>query len=159
MARPTNEPTTLLGEAIRKRINQLGISRRELAKRSGISKQTIHDLEHSQRAFKGSTLMAIDQALKWKEGTALAFHTGDDPNRDGGESVEAKVTRYFNAIMAHLATMTTDELERELLMLEEESFGRTFPNSADAMVAYEARFKTLASQLSETWESLNGNVG
>lgn len=159
MAKARNEPTTVLGEAIRKRIDQLGISRRELAKRSGISKQTIHDLEHMNRGFQSGTLIALDRALKWEAGTALAFHIGDESARDGGESIDTKVTRYFNGIMAHLATMTTDELERELLMLEEESFGRTFPNSTEALVAYEERLRKLADSLTETWEQLNGNVG
>lgn len=103
--------------------------------------------------------MALDQALKWGEGTALAFHLGDEHAMDGGIAIEQKVTAYFNAIIRHLATMNVNDLERELLMLEEESFGRTFPNSEEAIVAYEARLEMLAKQLSETWESLNGNVG
>lgn len=158
MAVARNEPTTVLGEALRKRLDQLGMSRRELARRSGISKQTIHDIEHSDRGFHPSTLTAIDQALRWEPGTAFALSCGET-ERDSGEAIEAKVTRYFADIIKHLATMNADELERELLMLEEESFGRTFSNSADAIEAYDARLIKLAEQLAQTWESLNGNVG
>lgn len=159
MAIPKNEPTTVLGEAIRKRIQQLGLSRRELAKRSGISKQTIHELEHSDKGFSGQTLELLDAALKWEPGTSLEFWMGNPNARDGGEAIETRVTEYLTKIIRHLATMGVDELEREVIMLEEETFGRSFPNIEEAIPEYEARLQSLASRLTETWESLNGNAG
>lgn len=134
------------------------MSRRELARRSGISKQTIHNLEHSTKGFHLATFEALDRALKWQPGTAEIYHAGNQP--DSTERSKKQILRqYLTGIMIHLARMDIDDLERELLMLEEESFGRTFPTNDQAITEYEAKLQTLATHLSETWESLNGTTG
>lgn len=131
-----NTKGNLLGEQIAQRLDQLGMSRREFARRSNISRQTLHDLEHSQsKGFAESTFDAVDIGLKWEPGTAKAFHSGNRHAREViGPTKEERVNEYLKAILSRLVTMTIDELEREVLMLEEEAYGKPLTEAgSDAM--------------------------
>lgn len=129
--------SNLLGEQIAKRLEQLGMSRREFCRRFQISRQTMHDLEHATgKGFADSTFAAIDFGLKWNDGTAKAFHEGIENARElMGMTMEERINAYLEAILSRLVTMTIDELEREVLMLEEEAYGRpSTVAGSDAMV-------------------------
>lgn len=121
----TSQGTTNLGKEIAKRLQQLGLSRRELSKRVRISRQTLHLLEHEPgRNFANTTFEQLDIGLRWEPGTAAAFHKGNIHARvKGGKSMDAQVNAYLNAILERLAEMDIDALEREVLMLEEEALG------------------------------------
>lgn len=121
---------SLLGEAIAKRLDQLGMSRREFCRRFNISRPTLHDLEFNRdKEFASATFEAIDTGLKWQAGTARAFHMGKEDAQFGNMSIEDRIHAYLEQILARLITMNIDELEREVLMLEEELYGR--PLSTD----------------------------
>ena len=117
----------LLGEQIDKRLRQLGMSRRELSRHVPISRQTLHELEHNPgKGFAESTFDALDHGLKWEPGTAKLFHQGNHMARNhaGDASIDERIDEYLRRIIARLAEMDIDQLEREVLMLEEESYGQ-----------------------------------
>jgi transcriptional regulator with XRE-family HTH domain len=121
---------SLLGEMIANRLNQLGMSRREFCRRFNVSRPTLRDLEYnSEKRFAAATFEAIDQGMKWQAGTAYAFHIGQEP--ENGIPLHERIETYLEEILQRLLTMTPSELEREVLMLEEELYGR--PLASDAM--------------------------
>jgi len=108
---------TMLGKAFTERLYQLGISRREFVRRSDISRQTLHHIEHDGRtALAPTTYAALDEHLKWTPGTAYALANGDDsvlkdrPLVDGNERLQALRWR----AVEHLQTLTVEDLERLL---------------------------------------------
>ena len=116
-----------LGSGLAERLEQLGMSRRELARRTGLSRQTIHNIERGISSPKPETLAALDTALKWAKGTAEALATGQ-PIPIGRSKTDEQLAR----IKFRLAHMTPDELELTLIMLEEHQLGS---NSSGLVVA------------------------
>lgn len=119
MAAETEQVHTLAA-GLAQRLDQLGMSRRELARRTGLSRQTIHNIEHEGAInLKPSTLDALDDALRWTPGTALALTLG----RNKTEQIERLLMQYLANIAIHLSSMTTEELELTLVMMEENQLG------------------------------------
>lgn len=140
---------TLLGEMIANRLSQLGMSRREFSRRFNISRPTVHDLEfNGTKTFTPQTFEAIDQGMKWKPGTALAFHQGKEDGISDGISTEERIEGYLEAILQHLLTMNANELEREVLMLEEELYGRSLATD-------EASLRTVRETVSRLMASMH----
>jgi transcriptional regulator with XRE-family HTH domain len=154
------ETRTLLGVEIRKRLKQMGISGRELCKAINLSRQTLHSLEHeSGRGFAPTTFEAIDRGLFWPMGTAEAYFRGVVNAKDqiGGWSVEERVSNYLQSILKHLATMTVDELEREVLILETESYGRPLRTDSEALAVIRETVRRLENEiLRDRTETTNG---
>ena len=97
----------------------------------------MHELEHAiGKGFADSTFEAIDLGLKWEPGTSRAFHQGITNAREVvGKSMQERVNEYLEQILSRLITMTIDELEREVIMLEEEAYGKPLTVAgSDAMV-------------------------
>lgn len=140
-------PATLLATEIQKRLSQLGMSRRELIRRINISRQTLANVEHgAYENFTDHTFSEIDKGLKWEPGTAKAFHQGNQQARDV-ISPEERIENYLTQILARLAEMNVDELEREVLMLEEESVGRLAARNLQPSKAIDMHIKQLVSLL------------
>lgn len=136
MATNSEVSPSFLGQQMRNRLKQLGLSRRDLARATGLSRQTLHHLEYdSERGFALSTFDSIDEGLKWPKGTAEAYYRGvvDAKDQLAGWSVEERIENYLGSILAHLATMDVDELEREVLLLESEAYGREGSPNPDAL--------------------------
>lgn len=109
-----------LAIGVSERLEQLGMSRRELARRTGLSRQTIHNvLNEGSTNLKPTTFKALDTGLKWDEGTALAKALGTGSPKQ----VQGRVTQYLARIAVHLSQMSTEELELTLIMLEENQLG------------------------------------
>ena len=121
----TPQSTSLLGEQIIKRLRQLGMSQRELGRRTGVSRQTVQNVIHRPHwGFSEETFAALDAGLKWEPGTARAFHEGIRDARERGiPSIEERINAYLTTILRRLGEMDIDQLEREVHMLEEESGG------------------------------------
>lgn len=123
---------SLLGEMIAKRLDQLGMSRREFCRRFNVSRPTLHDLEFNrEKRFAPSTFEVIDEGMKWDAGTAYAFHIGVESSPT--ITIEERIEAYLEQIMARLLTMNVDELEREVLMLEEELYGRPLASDEESL--------------------------
>lgn len=141
---------TLLGEEIAKRLDQLGYSRRTFCKTFGLSRQTLNALEHdNQKSFSPKTFDTLDEGLKWPKGTAEAFYRGIANAKDelGGWSAEERVDYYVKSIVTHVMSMNIDELEREVLMLEEEQYGRTLPTDEEALVVIRETVQRLGNAI------------
>lgn len=89
----------------------------------------------NQHAFVSSTFDAVDEGLKWPKGTTEGFYRGIANARDlkGGSSVEELIDQYLASILSHVLAMDLQQLEREVLMLEEEMYGRTLPTDEEAL--------------------------
>ena len=121
MPNQTERQALTLAGQLAGRLEQLGMSRRELSRRANLSRQTIHNIEHEGNTnLKPSTLNALDAALKWEPGTALALALGQgDPG-----AIEARVNDYLCRIALHLSHMTSAQLELTLIMMEENELGK-----------------------------------
>lgn len=111
------EPTdSMLAVEMLKRMRQLNMSRRELAIRAGLSRQTLHHIENGRRNLQPQTMAALDAALQWPTGTAQALASGDvdalsyDPIT---ESVKANHYRW--QIVKHLESLSLAELEAMII--------------------------------------------
>lgn len=121
MSNQTDRQARTLAAGITERLEQLGMSRRELARRAKLSRQTIHNIEKlGSTNLKPSTFTALDSALKWEPGTSLslALGVGTDPT-----AIEGKLKDYLCRIAIHLSHMSTAELELTLIMMEENELG------------------------------------
>jgi transcriptional regulator with XRE-family HTH domain len=115
---------SILGREIDKRLVQLGLSRREFARRANIGRQTLQDIIHDpNKRISERTFAALDHGLKWEAGVSKAFHAGNQQARDkvGAMSIDERINGYLLQILQRLGEMNIDQLEREVLLLEEES--------------------------------------
>jgi len=152
----TDPRATLLGLKLAKRLAQLGLSRRELSRRINISRETLNQLEHNpHKGFADSTFRALDQGLKWQAGTSRAFHSGNENARQdvGGMPVNERIQDYLEQIIKHVSAMNIDELEREVIMLEEESFGRIPARNVKTSKLVDAQIKALVALLTSSQKS------
>lgn len=148
MTKPPNR-ASVLGHEIDNRLVQLGYSRREFARRANIGRQTLQDIIHNPgKRISGKTFDALDSGLKWQTGTARAFHAGNTKARDAGASVEQRINDYLLQILQRLAAMDIDQLEREVLILEEESGG--FSDSATSRLIERQIRKLVASLITDS---------
>jgi predicted DNA-binding protein (UPF0251 family) len=139
-----NKPLTrssLLGHEIDKRLAQLGLSRREFARRANIGRQTLHEIIHNpDKRIADATFVALDNGLKWQAGVSRAFHQGVSNARElvGAMSTEQKINDYLIQILQRLAQMDIDALEREVIILEEES-GETRDSETSQLIESQVR--------------------
>jgi hypothetical protein len=72
-----------VGDAIERRIEDLGISKVEVARRAGIDPSSLWKARTGRGAELSPAMRArIDRALRWPAGTIDAVHDGDDPPSD-----------------------------------------------------------------------------
>jgi transcriptional regulator with XRE-family HTH domain len=72
-----------VSDAANRRIHQLGLSKAEVARRSGLSESTIYKLTTERTALAPSNLSKVDRALDWPAGTLLKVGAeGAEPPSD-----------------------------------------------------------------------------
>lgn len=87
------------------------MSRRAFAIRSGLSRQTVHNIEVECRTeLAPATLAALDVALRWPTGKAHALANGDEFD-DGPETTNERINRLRWVIVQRLDTLSLEELE------------------------------------------------
>lgn len=124
MTPATNHQTEsdgLLARAFTHRLEQLGLSRREIVRRSGLSRQTLHNIEHGEHGeLKPSTLAAIDRVLRWMPGTALALSRGDASALESGDALNEsdRASAYRWGIVERIQSMSLAELERMIANMD-----------------------------------------
>lgn len=115
----TLRPNLVLAEAMRERMANLGISKRELATRTGLSRQTINNIENGREAI-GRTLAALDNGLYWKPGTALALSQGKASSLADFDLLikedDGSVTRW--RLVMKVASMDIKELDQLTVYLD-----------------------------------------
>jgi hypothetical protein len=121
---------SLLAKAFKERIDALGLSRRDVSIRSGLSRQTLHKLEHEgQTKFIPQTLRALEQALMWEPGTCAQLLKGIPvSNKPSNAQFEkgvrmAKETILRWGIVERVSHLSLEELERFASALEMEVLG------------------------------------
>lgn len=116
---------TVLAREFTKRITRLGISRRELTKRTGLSRQTLHNIEYGGKIdLRPATLQALDAGLMWQPGTAYALSQGDMSVLDTADAMmhADKESAFRWRIVEKIGRMSLDDLERLVSVLESETF-------------------------------------
>ena len=150
MGNQTDRQPQTLAASITERLTQLGMSRRELSRRTKLSRQTIHNIEREGNTnLKPSTLKALDEALHWEPGTALALALG----KGDGRPTEAKVLEYVSRIAIRMSHMTTQELELCLIMMEENELGKTNHSSEEFRQAVQGLVDSWSQQLNQLREA------
>lgn len=104
---------------MRDRMLKLGMSKRELATRTGLSRQTINNVENG-KILIGRTLAALDNGLYWKAGTALALSEGNDSLLKDADLLikedDGSVTRW--SLVMRVASMSLNELDQLTVYLD-----------------------------------------
>lgn len=125
LSNPMNNPATdtiTLASAFTQRLAQLGMSRREFAKRSGLSRQTIHNVEVEQRTeLAPATLAALDNALRWPTGKAYALANGEPFADSDGQSDEDKANGLRWVLVKRLDSLSLAELETMIYQWADET--------------------------------------
>lgn len=117
----SQEAQSLLAKAFSERIASLGISRRLLTRETGISRQTLFNIEHGNRTqLAPQTLALIDKGLRWERGTAFALCHGDDSvlTAETQEERDMRTNAYRWGIVARIQAMPLSELERLMARME-----------------------------------------
>ena len=132
---------SLLAREFTRRITQLGISRRELVKRTGLSRQTLHNIEHGGRIeLRPATLAALDAGLMWHPGTSFALSNGDVSVLETADaSMHAdREHAYRWRIVERISKMNLGDLERLVSIMESETFDTADngePLTTDAVIS------------------------
>lgn len=125
------------------RMEQLGISKRELSTRTGLSRQTINNIEHG-KVLMGKTIAALDNGLYWKPGTALALSQGDDSLLKDADLLikedDGSVTRW--ALVMRVASLNINELEQLTVYLDRAT-GKQRREDATQQVQSNGRVSTM----------------
>jgi DNA-binding XRE family transcriptional regulator len=150
----TKDQTRTLASELAKRLAMLGMSRRELARRTGLSRQTIHNIEHEGSSnLKQTTYKALDLALKWEPGTALALSLG----QEGISGIEDRIGSYLARIGFHLSQMSMDQLELTLYMMEEYELGGKTESTQEFLDKVGALVEDLLKQITSMGATPGGN--
>ena len=117
-----------LGAELARRLKQLGISRREFVSRSGVSRQTLHKIEHEGHTeLRDQTYAALDEHLYWVPGTAVALAHGDISAVEQADALTRvdRESAYRWRIVERLSSMSLDDLERMVAIMERETLGES----------------------------------
>lgn len=104
-----------LALALTERLATLGMSRRELCRRTGLSRQTLHKIENLNHTnLDPKTYATLDEVLYWKPGTTFALAKGDgrllmDADILIRDEESGKLTRW--ELVERITKMTIDELD------------------------------------------------
>lgn len=131
---------SLLGQEMARRLKQLGISRREFVHRSGISRQTLHKIEHEGHTeLRGNTYALLDEHLKWSPGTAVSLAEGIVSAVEQADALTRvdRESAYRWRIVERLQALSLEDLERVVAIMEREILGApmTTDEHLDAMDA------------------------
>lgn len=142
--------TDLLAREFGKRLEQLGLSKREFCRRTGLSRQTLHNIEIEGRTdLLPATFNALDTGLRWNPGTALALSLGDDsvlqqPNAETRERLEGA---YRWQVVERIQRMSLADLEKLVTMMEGNALGDAEPlTTTDMMAQVESRLMEAISK-------------
>lgn len=136
--------------AFTQRLNQLGLSRRELMRRSGLSRQTLHHIEHGGRTtLKPPTMQALDKALHWHPGTTAALCRGDFTGIEHADEwvIVEREGAYRWRIVQRMSRMSLQELEKLEALMEGANLGSDeIDDPQEAIHAMERRIMAALEQ-------------
>lgn len=149
MAPEQGSGQTLLGAELARRLKTLGLSRREFVSRSGISRQTLHKIEHEGHVdLRAITYALLDEHLKWAPGTAVGLAEGTVIAVEQAD-VLARADResaYRWRIVERLATLELEQLERIIAIMERELLGESMTSTAHHILTMDRKLAELESE-------------
>ena len=104
-----------LGRAVHERRNELSMTQGDVAQRSGLSVSSISGIERgAHQNIRVTSLVALDRALRWEEGTAALHYSGlvsvRQAVRSFGHSPVPKGSEYVELLKA-LARLTDGDID------------------------------------------------
>lgn len=149
----STEMELTVGLVFANRLRQLGISRRELMRRSGLSRQTLHNIEHEDRTtLKPHTMTALDKALHWHPGTMAALCQGDFTVVATADEwvAEEREGAYRWRVVQRVSRMTLEDLERLISMMDGAELGSMAEEDPDErLIAMEHRLASMERRLAD----------
>lgn len=121
---------TALAAAFTKRIKQLGLSRREVVRQSGISRQTIYNIEVTGHTdLRESTYHSLDEVLKWVPGTSRGLATGELSDAGDADLLTTadRESAFRWQIVLRIANLNSDELVRVIAFIDLQDDDTEFP--------------------------------
>jgi len=91
-----------LADAMRSRIDALGLTTLEIGHRGGPPRGTLREILHARRIPRRRTLIAIDRVLGWPPGLAKDILDGKCEPPDPDESIEKPVETRLGLIRSSL---------------------------------------------------------
>lgn len=149
MAPGQAQARSILGVELAKRLKQLGISRREFVTRSGVSRQTLHKIEHEGHTdLRDQTYAALDEYLYWVPGTAVALAAGDVSAVESADALTRtdRESAYRWRIVERLQSMSLSDLERMVAIMERETLGESPITTARHIELMERKIAQLEHQ-------------
>jgi len=144
MAHQQTDSLSLLSVELTKRLRQLGLSRREFERRSGISRQTLYKIENEGHTdLRDLTYQMLDEHLKWVPGTALALSQGETTEADDALTLADKESAYRWRIVEKIQTMSLADLETMVAIMETRTLGITADSTEHHLDLMETRISAL----------------
>lgn len=128
MAHQQTDSPSLLSVELTRRLKQLGLSRREFERRSGLSRQTLFKIEsEGHTELRDQTYRLLDEHLKWVPGTALALAQGDPGAVESADALTLadRESAYRWRIVERIQSMSLAELETLVAVWEERTLGES----------------------------------
>lgn len=115
----TEERKNPLSREVAQRIDEFGIARAEFARRSGVSRQTIYNIEVlGWTSLRPTTYAILDKYLRWQPGTAYALATERIDKAVPLEPDEC-IYKIRWRIIERLETLSVDDLTMVLTVMTE----------------------------------------
>jgi transcriptional regulator with XRE-family HTH domain len=146
MAHQQTDTLSLLSVELTKRLKQLGYSRREFERRSGLSRQTLFKIEHEGHTdLRDDTYRTLDEHLKWVPGTALALSQGEVKAVEQADALTLadRESAYRWRIVEKIQSMSLGELETMVAIMEERTLGEVAMSTARHIELMEQRISAL----------------
>lgn len=148
MANMADTPPSLLAGEITKRLVQLKISRREFVRRTGLSRQTLHNVEREGVTdLWPTTFHALDLGLEWPTGTAQELAKGNASAISSVLTIDERLAYLRNDVMQRIADMDLEKLEALVGLMEGQVFGKVAKTTAEHIAMVEKRLAELEALL------------
>jgi len=137
---------SLLSVELTKRLKQLGYSRREFERRSGLSRQTLYKIEKEGHSdLRDDTYRLLDEYLKWIPGTALALAQGEVQSASGADvlTVADRESAYRWRIVEKIQGMSLAELETMIAVMEQRTLGQSAQTTEEHLELMDQRLTDL----------------
>lgn len=116
-----------LGRAVRARRTDLHLLQGDLVQRSGLSLSTISGIERGlATSLRANSLLALDRALDWPEGTAAMHYSGLTTVRHAIRELGGSPPRgsKYRELLIALAQMTDEDIELIVATINERGHSR-----------------------------------
>ena len=124
MAHTQGSTLSVLSVEVTKRLRQLGLSRREFERRSGLSRQTLYKIENEGvTVLRDQTYRLLDEHLKWTPGTALGLAQGENTTPEDALTLADRESAYRWRIVEKIQSMSLADLETMVAIMEQRTLG------------------------------------